>query len=233
MPLPRILLLLLGAVLTACATREPPPTAGRDWSGAIADRERWNGVVSVYRCGVDTVVTRLGFGELLLWSAETLEPTVLTQTRTASGARFDSGEVMLWMKGDGALHARGGGETVECTLDGRESLRIEGVMDGAALLALGSSPEWSLLIFDDGTAVRGRVSVPRSAVDAELAGPAPERGNIGRRLVYEVADGEHTARIDLESVVCVDPVAGERFPFAATLVLDGATLAGCGQRIAP
>lgn len=76
-------------------------------AGDLGMAPQETGRTLIYACdeGAFTVRVRTGPGEIALWLPEQFGSRylVLGQVRAASGARFEDGDVVLWMKGDEAL----------------------------------------------------------------------------------------------------------------------------------
>ncbi|SKC41592.1 MliC family protein [Pseudoxanthomonas indica] len=157
----------------------------------------------------------LSFGE---------QPLVLTQTTSASGARYsDKFNNEFWNKGREARLTLAGKTAVDCrqidTATPWDSARSRGL----AFRAIGNEPGWLVEV--------GAGATP--SVHAEL--------DYGDRVLdiaqADAGDGQWTGRsseganvvLSVQRKTCQDAMSGEDFPATASLVVDEKTYSGCGR----
>ena len=228
-PIRLLPVLALAAALAACQPQAPvaqqdaatdTPAAG-PFDG-LAPGERIN-----FQCNEVALGASAGDGGAvrLSYSGQRLElPTI----DSATGTRYadDQGNEML-IKDDGSgVLVLAGEQRRECVLSDRASPWDIATDDGVDYRAVGQEPGWLVEVTEgegDGA----------SALTAHL--------DYGQRLL-EVLDLQREGdgfsgstatgeRVELavEERECVDPMSGERFRTAASLVVDGQQYEGCGS----
>ena len=211
--------LRIGVVLLACA-------AGRLHAAQpLADfhpDERPLAKTMVYDCNGYDFIARLGPGEMALWLPERY--VILSQVRSASGAKYEEGDIEFWSKGDEAMLTVGNQQYLNCILvPGRvpwEDARRRGV----AFRAVGNEPGWSLEIQNDrhllfiGEYGMRRVATPDPGVQLQ--------GDVRRyHAVTESAD----LQVEISEELCTDTMSGETFPTRVTVTLSDDIFYGCGR----
>ena len=194
--------------------------AGGDGSSGLARP----GTTFVYVCDDVELVARIeGDVAWVFSSAGTLR---LPRVRAASGEKFESGEGLLWSKGDEALVTVGGATHAHCRNDRRRAIWEDAKLRGADFRAIGNEPGWTLEISE-----RTRITYvgDYGQTKLELRSQPPEENQSERRTRYSAVDGEHRMTVDIESAPCRDSMSGEAFSSRVTLSLDGRELHGCGR----
>lgn len=208
---------LLGALL---AGPGPAAVAGGDGTGA-APR---SGQTFVYECGDTEFVTRIeGDVAWVFSSSGTLR---LPRVRTASGAKFESEEAMLWSKGEEALITLGGETYEDCRNNRRRAIWEDAKLRGVDFRAVGNEPGWVLEISE-----RTRITYEGDygQTRLELRSQPPVEDDAARGARYVATDGGHRMTVLIEATSCRDSMSGERFQSRVTVNLDGRELHGCGR----
>jgi len=182
----------------------------------------------VYQCdGLDFAV-RQGPGEVAVHLPDRM--LVLPQVRTASGAKYQEGDVTFWSKGDEALLELGAERYAGCRLNRARAPWEDARLRGVRFRAVGNEPGWHLeiepgrqmaLVIDYG-ANRISTPVPKPATDAAEG-----------RTTYHATTEAHDLLVTIDDRPCQDSMSGEQFPSGASVVLDGRRYVGCGRTLGP
>lgn len=235
-PLPCLLAAAsLAAVLAACQPANPPApeaaAAGDGTSGAaqppaLATGERVN-----YQCGelaLGAIFDASGQGARVSWSGQR---TDMANVIAASGARYvDEDGNEFWTRGmeEGRL-TLAGQEPRNCVRTNRASPWDLAADAGVSFRAVGQEPGWLAELTagpeDDGASLTAHLDYGQRLL--EVTGVQRE-GDVWRG---ESVDGTGI-RLTVEERDCSDPMSGEQFRAAATLVVDGEEYAGCGSWLA-
>lgn len=98
---------------------------------------------------------------------------------------------------------------------------------GIDFWAIGQEPGWRVEIRDG-----ERIDVEVDYGETKLSVPAPRPQQAGPgRTHYTAGAKEHRLTIDIQEGECRDAMSGGAYPTLVTLVLDGKTYRGCGQRL--
>jgi uncharacterized membrane protein/membrane-bound inhibitor of C-type lysozyme len=168
------------------------------------------------------IVTRLGPGEMALWLDG--DYLILSRVRSASGAKYQEGNTLFWLKGDEALFERGGEQYRGCRLVPRRAPWADARRRGVDFRAVGNEPGWHLEIH------RGDRMVfvgDYGALRLEVAAPVEEVLD-GVRIVSGTADSQDL-RVEIVQGICVDSMVDESYPSQVLIQLDGRTYQGCGR----
>ena len=204
---------------TLVFAREPP-------AEAIAAPEV--GRTFVFECAGDlSFIVRTGPGEVAVWAPSSLggRYAVLSQSRTASGARYEEGDFVFWNKGDLATFELAGQTYEDCASNPRQVPWADAARRGAIFRALGNEPSWNLEVHRDRLVLV--TDLGTETAEFPYSDPIVE----GARTTYRSAGGELVAVVERQA--CVDTMSGEGFEASATLTLTGGTLRGCGRFLAP
>ena len=171
------------------------------------------GFATTLRCGERTLA--VGFFEANAVLEIDRRRTVLEPVPAASGSRFEApGDpgTWVWSRGNAVLVSIAGEDLPECSVVPPEP--------PTPYRARGNEPGWMLTIFD------GRMTLVADygarTVEAALPEPRFEAG----AFVYAIADPALTVRV--APGVCRDDMTGMPYPDAATVILEGRELTGCG-----
>lgn len=118
-----------------------------------------------------------------------------------------------------------GERLVEVRYAAPEAVGCEDLLPDARLRAQGNEPFWSLTVDEEGA----RWRTPERAEPLRFSGGEWERSGQGWLFQATGSDADEAESLRLEVVEerCVDSMSGSRFPFSATVRLDGATVEGC------
>lgn len=176
----------------------------------------------VYDCNGFEFTARLGPGEMALWLPERY--VVLSQVRSASGTRYQEGDIEFWSKGDEAMLTVGSEQYLNCALVPHRVPWEDARRRGVDFRAVGNEPGWSLeiqqgrhLLFIGDYGMR-RVNTPDPGEQVE--------GSARRwHAITESAD----LRVEIVDEPCVDTMSGEVFTSRVTVTLGADILYGCGR----
>jgi putative lipoprotein len=206
------------AVTSPDAAAPPAPTAPQAAAPEV-------GRTFVYDCDAAVSFTvRTGPGEVALWIPASLGGAyvVLSQTRSASGARYAEGETVYWSKGDVATFEIGGQRFVDCRSNPAKVPWADAARRGVVFRGLGQEPAWNVEIEREGKIVLvtdyGAKRTEGLSSNPAVAAP---------RTTYGTADA--ALRVDVERRVCTDSMSGEAFEATVTVTLADRVLHGCGR----
>ncbi len=147
---------------------------------------------------------------------------------SASGAKYEAGEVLYWSKGEEALVEVDGSAHSGCSVTNHGSPWARAAADGVTFRALGQEPGWIVNLRADGSA-----EVSADYGETEVAFPSSEldRGEDGRLTVSADHDG-HAVEMRIDPGECFDAMSGFELPAEVHLTLDGRRLDGCGRPLA-
>ncbi|WP_104204446.1 MliC family protein [Billgrantia saliphila] len=192
------------------------------FAGGAASFQAW-------RCTSDQdMVTAVGERELRLWSAHgayRLPPAVV-----ASGARYQQGDLSVWVKGDEAMVESANGR-LDCRAKVERETLTRQERPGVMFHARGNEPGWVVNLAHDAP----RVTLLLDYGERELSLPyrVTEMDNAEGRVALASGQADRSFELRLEARACFDDMSGEPFPARVTLTIDGQTYRGCGQGIAP
>jgi len=215
----RVLACGLALAVTGCAgtARHEPATNGSAtaqpfaWGYTCADGFRFSARVRDREATLD-----LGRSEV-----------TLAHARSASGARYGSGETEYWSKGRKATLRTPRGTHRACRGQPAADPWEAAALRGASFRALGQEPGWALeivpdhwirLIHDYGTQ-RGFWPIPTPRLVGDDA------------TIYRTRTDAHDLVLRILRQPCRDSMNGRSRPETVTVVLDGRELHGCGQRL--
>ncbi|WP_237272739.1 YbaY family lipoprotein [Sulfitobacter sp. M220] len=173
--------------------------------------------------------TKTGPGELAVWLPDRFMEGVVTDTyqvlgqvRAASGAKYQSEDVMVWNKGDEAMLVVAGTSFRGCTLDPAAA-----VQEDTDLRAIGQEPGWTLEIQSG-----DRITFVHDYGAQQVVVPAPEpESDPSGTVTYHARTEAHDLSVTLESHQCTDSMSGETFPISVAVTLDETVYHGCGREL--
>lgn len=180
----------------------------------------------VFDCdGAVSFTVRTGPGEVALWAPASLGGAyqVLSQTPSASGARYAEGDTVYWNRGDLATFEHAGQRFVDCRSNPSKVPWADAARRGATFRALGNEPAWYAEVFADRLAIVTDLGTNRT--ELTHAGPAVEGG----RTTYRATASGREATVVVDRRACADSMSGEGFEAAVTVTFANRTLAGCGR----
>ena len=209
----------LGILMTACAGADTEPSAA---TADFQPDERPMGKTLVYECTGAEFIARVGPGEMALWLEDRY--LVLSQVRSASGTKYEEGDVMFWSKGEEALLEVDGQRYNDCRLNHARAPWEDARRRGVNFRALGNEPGWQLEIRDgEHLLFVGDYGASRTLLrDPTLVEEPGER-------VYRAGEGEQALEVTISDQFCTDTMKGEEFPFTVTVRQGFKTYYGCGR----
>ncbi len=219
-----LLLLLAGCRDTGTA---PPPVAAEAGPAASAEAAATAPLLPSpspveipmgYRCA-DAFAFQVRYDEneavLLLEGGA----RVLQQVVTASGARYEGEDAMLWNKGSEASLQLDGQSHEHC----REQQQDTQPPRLPAFTAQGNEPGWRLQIRPG-----DRMELLADYGETTVETPAPPALPDGTATVYHARNAAHELSVRIEPTPCQDDMSGARYSATVTVRLDGRALHGCG-----
>ncbi len=205
------------ALLMACSgnSREP--------AGMLPGE---SGRTLVYACGDFEFVARTGPGEVALYLPD--DYRVLEQVRSASGARYESGDAMFWSKGDEAMLDIGRKHYRGCQLDRARGPWEDARRRGVSFRAVGQEPGWVLEIQPE----RNMLMVADYGSRRVLL-PTPEVELLDGRERYDASDERNSLLVEIELHHCFDSMSGEAYSNRVSVTLNGREYRGCGEALEP
>jgi putative lipoprotein len=176
----------------------------------------------VYDCNGYEFIARLGPGEMALWLPDRY--VVLSRVRSASGTKYQEGDIEFWSKGDDAILSVAERDYLGCVQVPHKVPWEDARRRGVDFRAVGNEPGWSLevqsgrrLLFVVDYGMR-RVSTPDPGAQLE-----------GQTRGYHARTESADLQVEIVAGQCVDTMSGEVFPSQVSVVLDGARFYGCGR----
>ena len=214
---------LLAAIgcLSACAGQATEPDAGGAATGFEND-SRPLGKTLVYECLGYEFLARLGPGEMAVWLED--EYLVLSQVRSASGVKYEEGNVMFFGKGDEGVIEVAGQRYPDCQLAPERAPWEDARRRGVNFRASGNEPGWYLEYQE------GKQLLYVGAYGSErilLADPGIQWQE-GTRLL-QAREGDNELILEIVTEDCNDSMSGAAYPAAVSLVVNGQSLSGCGM----
>jgi uncharacterized membrane protein len=191
-------------------------------------------VTSVFDCAVDneaiTFVVRTIGADLALWLPPDFDQPylVLEQVPAASGARYETGDVTVWLHGQEAILTVAGNSYKSCQRDAYASVWEHAKLDGVDFRATGNEPGWILEI-------RNRSSLlldydyGDSRIETEMSEAVEDHA---RQSTYYSADAKgQTVTIEISATECTDSMSGFEFESTVTVNIGERSLHGCGRAL--
>jgi membrane-bound inhibitor of C-type lysozyme len=221
------LALLSILALSACSEEPPAATASSDGK-PVADP---GPLTVLYRCAPEQgepfeFLAQYHQDALGLWLPDRfgLPYQQLPQVISASGARFENDQALVWNKGDTALLEVAGRSYGECREDRHAGLLEAARLRGVTLRATGNEPGW-LLEAGPGSRLGFSYDYGNHQLELNDARPLEE----GDGLV--AGDGERRLEVRIEPGPCLDTMSDQSFPLRVEVRLDGERYSGCGTRL--
>ncbi len=175
----------------------------------------------VYECDNYEFSTHGNTDQIRLYLSD--RTVTLDQVRAASGAKYQNSDIVFWNKGNTAL-LEIEAKTYNCQRNPQREPRIEQGKRPVDFRATGNEPGWLLEIVDG-----HYIKMLTDYGNNQVATPAPAPQSNGVKI-YEAETEAHQLRIIIQQETCTDTMSGEKFESQVSVVLDGETLIGCGQR---
>ncbi len=176
-----------------------------------------------WQCG-DTPVEAIFDGRQALLTLPWTD-VILERTEAASGARFASGNIELWVRGDDhAMLTLPGQERISCSPTNRTSPWAMARDAGAFFRATGNEPGWVLELYDrDSPVLRLELDSGTRELYFDTVIEDPD----GDGYIAE-SPGNH-AGIILIRQPCRDSMVGWEFPYRVEMLLNDEELTACGR----
>ena len=214
------LMLVAVSLLAACGGAE----VRSDNRGDFQPDPRPIGKTLVYECTGMDFIARVGPGEMALWVEDRY--LILSRVRSASGSRYQEGDVVFWQKGEEALLELGSRRYRDCRLNHARAPWEDARRRGVDFRATGNEPAWYLELQQG----RHLLFVGNYGSERVLL-PAPEAERAGPTRVYHATSEAHDLRLEITDEPCVDSMQGDSFPAQVLVHLDGRTYWGCGREL--
>ncbi len=177
-------------------------------------------VTLVMECESATVPTRIdGDTAWLFLPGQTLKAS---RAVSASGARYDAGDVTLWLKGEEGLLIQPGQPDQHCRNNRRAAIWEGAKLDGMDFRGIGNEPPWILELWPEEVVLKTGYEQQRRAW------PRPEPVTLERASRFDLGDG---VSVVLEGKACADTMSGEGFETTVTVTDGGRTYSGCGRAL--
>lgn len=209
---------LVVLLVAACSS------TGRQSAGGMTPQP--TGKTLVYECGDYEFVVRTGPGEAALYLPD--DYRVLGQVRTASGTRYEDGDVMFWSKGNQAMLDVGSRRYRGCQLNPSRGPWEDARRRGVSFRAVGQEPGWTLEIQPE----RNMLMVADYGSRRVLL-PTPEVELLDGMERYEAQDERHSMVVEIEVQHCYDSMSGEAYSNRVRVILDDREYQGCGDAMEP
>jgi membrane-bound inhibitor of C-type lysozyme/uncharacterized membrane protein len=178
----------------------------------------------VYACDDAELVVRLE--DDAAWVFAPGETLKLPHVPAGSGARYEAGEAVLWMKGQEAMFTHAGHSYHGCRNNPARAVWEDAKLRGVDFRAVGNEPGWyleisgktHLLLVTDYGQNRYRFEAERAVND-----------QTARSTTYTARGPEHGLEVVIAAETCHDTMSGEAFASTVTLWLDEKPYHGCGR----
>lgn len=211
-------------LLGACASGEgSPPTSAEAVNDFLPDPRPMASTL-VYECLGYEFVARIGPGEMAIWLDDSY--LILSQVRSASGVKYQEGEVIFWTKGDEATLFLNGQQHPDCQLVPGRAPWEDARRRGVNFRAVGNEPGWSLEIRDGAQILYvGDYGMNR------VMTPDPGAQSVTNGRIYHAITESNDLIVEVVDEACTDTMKGDSFPAQVTVTLNGETLRGCGMAL--
>ena len=148
-------------------------------------------------------------------------------TPSASGAKYQTSEVVYWDKGLEALISFDTIVHQNCKNDEKAAIWENAKLSGIDFRAVGNEPGWHLEISYQAITYTGAYGTIKEIFPV----PEPETDQAGRRTVYHTKNADFILELQLEGRKCLDTMSGEEFETSVTVLLDNKEYQGCGRAL--
>ena len=182
------------------------------------------GTTLVYDCLGYEFIARLGPGEMAVWLED--EYLVLSQVRSASGVKYQEGDVIFWTKGEESSLFLGAQRYPDCKLVPSRAPWEDARRRGVDFRAVGNEPGWYLEIREGreilyvGDYGMNRLMTPDPGAEAVSSGRIYHAVTESSELIVEIIDEE-----------CLDTMQDASYPARVSLTVNGKPLQGCGMAL--
>ncbi len=220
-------LFLLGLVLGSGAAGQEGSDRTSGWESDPRPVAR----TLVYECPgpegeVHEFVVRLGPGEMALWLADRY--LVLSQVRSASGIKYEEGDVIFWTKGEAAMLDAGAEHYRDCRRVPAREAWEDARRRGVSFRGAGHEPGWFLELSRQG----GLLFVGDDGA-SRLEAAAVDRKTTNGVIILQGSAGDQMLRVEVVEGVCTDSAGGATFSHHVIVQTQGERYQGCGMELEP
>jgi putative lipoprotein len=176
----------------------------------------------VYDCNGFEFIARLGPGEMALWLPDRY--LILSQVRSASGTKYQEGDIEFWSKADEGILTLGELQYRDCSLQPQRVPWEDARRRGVDFRATGNEPGWYLEIQNG----RQLLFVGDYGMQRVVT-PDPGANTSADGMRYHAVTEANNLLVEIREQPCADTMSGEIMPSSVTLTLNGRTLEGCGR----
>jgi len=154
------------------------------------------------------------------------ETLVLQQQSTASGAKYQSDRIMVWIKDDEVLMEVDGKRVGPCAVSELQPILAKAWLSGTEFWAVGNEPSWNLVMGRERVVLlteMGQKTMEFEGLDKDVLDPMNPYG-------YYSFVNEKNQEMDIEIIEgrCTDKMSGEPFAVSVRVILEGEEMFGCG-----
>lgn len=224
---PSTVLLVLFAL--ACTRRAEIPDAGTPHDAGSATPPpvpavTWGRTFAFDCPGGTSFIVREGTTQVGVLVGDRTE--VLPQVPAASGAKYERGGLVFWIKGDEATFDVDGKTWSGCRNDAPRAIRADARLRGVDVRGIGQEPGWLVEVFEG-----ERIFVSADYGERKVEMPKPTRAVEDPITTWRAKNEAHEVLVRMEEKACTDVMSGQPYPATMTLVFDGKTYTGCGERL--
>ena len=210
--------------LVACASNAEQSAVVDTAANDFVPDSRPIGKTMVYECGGAEFISRVGPGEMALWFDDRY--LILSQVRSASGTKYEEGDVVFWSKGEEVTLEAAGVRYSDCRLNHYRAPWEDARRRGVEFRAVGNEPGWhlevrgeqNLLFVGDYGATRVMFTEIVTTEDTE-------------QLYYEAQDDGNRINVTVTETFCTDTMKGNEFPYTVLVQLNSRSYQGCGRAL--
>ena len=178
----------------------------------------------VYECLGYEFMARLGPGEMAVWLED--EYLILSQVRSASGVKYQEGDVTFWTKGEEATLFLGGQRHGDCKVNSARVPWEDARRRGISFRAAGNEPGWVLEIRDS----KQLLFVGDYGMNRVLT-PDPGAQAVADGRIYHAITKANELIVEIHETECRDSMSGANYPSGVSVTLNGDRFSGCGMTL--
>jgi membrane-bound inhibitor of C-type lysozyme len=178
----------------------------------------------VYECLGYEFIARLGPGEMAVWLRD--EYLILSQVRSASGVKYQEGDVIFWTKGEETTLFLGGQRHGECSVNAQRAPWEDARRRGINFRAAGNEPGWVLEISDE----KQLLFVGDYSMNRVLT-PDPGAQAIADGRIYHAITEANELIVEINDTECRDSMSGASYASEISITLNGEQFSGCGMAL--
>ncbi len=179
-------------------------------------------VSRVFQCGDFAFGTRTGIGEIALYLPEGV--LVLSQVRSASGARYEEGDTLFWMKGEKAMLSYKGVLYSQCVHNSSRDARDPHERRPVDFRAVGQEPPWLLEVVS-----QHNLNLITEYGQKRIQLSEPEAIYKAGRVTFRAMDDINRVSAIVRRESCQDSMSDKVWPQTVSLWWNGRHYQGCGE----